>query len=70
MVITVNLSKELFVHCILVVQDLFNERGSDTIDKRLQNLEYYIGNDPDYIKNMKCSGGPFMVVEDSENSFT
>ena len=23
-----------------------------------------MGNDPDYTKNPKCSGGPFMVVDD------
>ena len=30
----------------------------------------HVGNDPDYTKNPKCSGGPFMVVDDPKSYTT
>lgn len=41
MIITINLGKPFLVHAMLVIQDLY------TNDK-LQNLEFYIGNNSDY----------------------
>ena len=29
-----------------------------------QNYEIYIGNDPDFNKNAKCAGGPFLRTDD------
>ena len=73
MVITLNLQKTFFVHSVLIVQDLLNgklpENQTDT-NKWLQNLDIYIGNDPDMKKNKKCPGGPFMVVEDLIGSYS
>ena len=73
MVIKIDLGKILFVHCLLVLQDLFKGLYPSTHSKTnefLQNLEFYIGNDTDYTKNAKCPGGPFMVVGDYEKSYT
>ena len=73
MVITIDLGKILFVHCLLVVQDLFDglfPNAHINTNEFLQNLEFYIGNDTDYTKNAKCPGGPFMVVGDYEKSYT
>ena len=34
----------------------------------LQNIQIYIGNDPDdYLQNTICSGGPFLDINDSAN---
>ena len=33
----------------------------------MQNFEIYIGNDPDYLQNSKCPGGPFMKVGDPKS---
>ena len=33
----------------------------------MQNFDVHVGNDPDYTKNPKCPGGPFMVVGDPKS---
>ena len=73
MVISFNLPKSFFIHCLLIVQDLYDgvhtNDSVSSINTWLQNFEIYIGDDTDYIKNTKCPGGPFMDSNDS-NSYT
>ena len=34
-----------------------------------QNLEFYVGDDSNYLKNTKCPGGPFLVVDNYSTSY-
>ena len=36
----------------------------------MQNYDLHIGDDPDYTKNPKCIGGPFMQTDDLKNYST
>ena len=72
MVVTINLSKPLFVHCVLVVQDLFgatNYENQGNRRKWLMNFEIYVGNSEDYMQNKACPGGPFQKEDDFANSY-
>ena len=69
MALALNMGKPVFVHAVLVVQDIFskyNENGS-TSKQWLQNFEIYVGNVKTYSKNSKCPGGPFLKTDDASN---
>ena len=68
MIITLDLQNPMFVHAVLIIQDLFSHHRPEdhkNSNQYLQNLQLYIGNDVDYKKNALCPGGPFMIVGDS-----
>ena len=55
----------MFIHCVLAVSDIYRDTALTPAQLLTQNVEIYIGNDPDYTMNQKCAGGPFMVVGDT-----
>ena len=70
LIITINLGRIAFVHSLIAVQDLYNGYAlTDHLDtsEYTQNIDFHIGNDPDYTKNQKCAGGPFMVVGEADS---
>ena len=69
MELALNMGKPVFVHAVLVVQDVLGGTNGNhsTSTSWLQNFEIYIGNSSDYTKNSKCLGGPFMKVDDVSN---
>ena len=60
LVFTVNLKDKYFVHAILLVQ-------SEGQSESFGNYNVYIGDNSDYLKNSKCSGGPFLDPSDSNS---
>jgi len=68
--VVINLGEPLFIHSVLVVQDLFTGWQANAITdetKFLQNFEIHIGPNAEPTLNWKCPGGPFMVTSDTSN---
>ena len=64
-----DLGRSFFQHAILIVEDLRDTYGypgedASQTNNFFQNFEVFIGEDLDYIKNVKCAGGPHKVVGD------
>ena len=60
------------MHAILLLQDfLYGDVQNGNLDfhKWFQNYHIYIGDEEDFTKNTRCAGGPFMHVDDIENSW-
>ena len=67
-VMTIDLSKSFFVHCLLVVQDLYTGIEPSlhlaALNEWFHDYDVYIGDSSDYLENKKCDGGPFMGLTD------
>ena len=59
------------MHAILLLQDFLSGAvNSATPNEELfQNYEIFIGDNADFTKNTRCAGGPFMHIDDIENSW-
>ena len=71
MVITIDLGMKMFVHTVVLVQDLYNgeARSHTNTNQYVQNVDFYVGKDSDYTSNKVCPGGPYMVVDDYAKSY-
>ena len=70
-VMTIDLAKSFFIHCFLVVQDLYGGKiPSDHLvsaKEWLHDYDVHIGDSADYTENPKCTGSPFMGLTDSNS---
>ena len=66
----VSFPQTVFIHGILAVQDLYDKTWAyDYLDEnfRLQNFEIYVGHSANYLDNEKCSGGPFLKIDEDSS---
>ena len=65
--IGIDLGQSYFQHAITIVTNLFwfeypYHRDLNQLYRMIQEIEFYIGDSPDYIDNPKCPGGPFLSL--------
>ena len=71
LIIEANLGKVFFVHCVLLVHNLYKgiwKTDHENENEFFRNYKIYIGTEPNHTGNSPCPGGPFMQRTDS-NSF-
>ena len=70
--VVIDLQQRYFQHAILIVDDFRNGDAFNVVDYSdyiyLQNLQVYVGDDPDnYLNNNLCPGGPYLDINDTSN---
>ena len=71
-VLTIQLDRSFMQHAILLLEEHYDDDPQkNSYDDRdlFNNYEIYIGDDTNWTNNVKCEGGPFMHLEDT-NSYS
>ena len=66
-ILGIELPHSVTIHAVLYSEDQRTGRSyqqssgtNDVLNLHLINIEYHIGDNPDYKMNAKCTGGPWM----------
>ena len=69
MILGLDFTESVFMHAVLMVHDfgptkIHYNQGTDSLSYYFRNYEIYIGDNSNYLRNEKCTGGPHLNPND------